>query len=364
MKVPFLDLTAAAREIAPSIEAALIEGARSGQFVMGPRLQRFETAFAAFTGANRCLGVANGLDALRLGLEAMGIGPGDEVIVPAHTYIATWLAVSQCGAVPIPVEPIEDTFNINPEGVTDVITPKTKAILAVHLYGQSADLGGLRKVADQFGLPILEDAAQAHGAFYKSDRIGARGTATFSFYPSKNLGAMGDGGALVTSDALIARRVELLRNYGSSEKYVHEIKGMNSRLDPLQAEVLSIKLKVLDKWNDRRRAIAQRYSDAFSKAGITPPFVPDWATPVWHLYVLRHPDRDRFQTRLHERGVSTVIHYPTPPHLQKAYADLDHGLGSFPISEQLAQEVISLPMCPAQSDEQTDYVIETVLTAF
>jgi dTDP-4-amino-4,6-dideoxygalactose transaminase len=361
MKVPFLNLTAAAAEIAPAIEAALIEGARSGQYVMGPTLECFEAEFAAFTGAGHCLGVANGLDALRLGLEAMGVGPGDEVIVPANTYIATWLAVSQCGAVPVPVDPIEATHNIDPEGVANAITGRTKAILAVHLYGQPADMDGLRKVAGKHGLPILEDAAQAHGAFYKSDRIGASGTATFSFYPSKNLGALGDGGALVTNDPEIARQVGLLRNYGSSVKYLHDLKGLNSRLDPLQAAVLSVKLKVLDEWNNRRRAIARRYSDAFAKAGITPPFVPDWATPVWHLYVLRHSDRDPFQQRLHDAGVATVIHYPVPPHLQKAYADMGHGPGSFALSEQLAREVISLPMCPAQSDEQTEYVIETVL---
>lgn len=360
MKVPFLDLKAAAADIAPAIEIALLHAARSGQYVMGPELERFEAGFAAYCEADHCLGVANGLDALRLGLEAMGVGSGDEVIVPANTYIATWLAVSQCGAVPVPVEPIEATHNIDPDAVAEAVTPKTKVILAVHLYGQPANLGALRVVADRHGLKILEDAAQAHGARYESHRIGADGTATFSFYPSKNLGALGDGGALVTQDPDIAHQVALLRNYGSETKYVHEMKGLNSRLDPLQAAVLSVKLQVLDNWNTRRREIAQRYSTAFAGAGVEPPFVPEWAEPVWHLYVLRHTDRDVFQKRLQDAGIATVIHYPIPPHLQNAYADLGHKAGRFPLSEKLAREVISLPMCPAQTDEQTEYVIDTV----
>ncbi|MCD9150045.1 DegT/DnrJ/EryC1/StrS family aminotransferase [Pseudophaeobacter flagellatus] len=361
MKVPFLDLQAAASDIAPEIEAALVQAARSGQYIMGPILEQFEAEFACYTGAAHCLGVANGLDALRLGLQAMGIGAGDEVIVPANTFIATWLAVSQCGAVPVPVEPIEATHNIDPDAVADAITPKTKAILAVHLYGQPADLDALQAVADRHNLPLLQDAAQAHGARYKSKPLGTMGTATFSFYPSKNLGALGDGGALVTNDASVAHHLKLLRNYGSEEKYVHELKGQNSRLDPLQAAVLSHKLRVLDDWNAKRQAIARRYSDAFAKAGATIPFVPDWADPVWHLYVLRHADRDQFQNRLTAAGVATAIHYPIPPHLQKAYSDMGYEPGRFPLSETLAKEVISLPMCPAQTDEQTDYVIDTVL---
>ncbi|MGC1496040.1 MAG: DegT/DnrJ/EryC1/StrS family aminotransferase [Sulfitobacter sp.] len=362
MNVPFLDLLAAAADISPQIEAALIQSARSGQYVMGPALAQFEAEFAAYTGASHCLGVANGLDALRMSLEAMGVGPGDEVIVPANTYIATWLAVSQCGAIPVPVEPLEATHNIDPEAVADAVTSKTKVILAVHLYGQPADLDALRTVADVHGLQILEDAAQAHGARYKSERIGEKGTATFSFYPSKNLGALGDGGAVVTSDPSVSHHVNLLRNYGSEVKYVHDIKGLNSRLDPLQAAVLSIKLNHLDEWNNNRRAIAKRYNDAFSQAGLMVPVVPAWAEPVWHLYVLRHSDRDRFQKRLHDAGVATVIHYPIPPHQQNAYADLGLGAGRFPLSETLAREVISLPMCPAQTLEQTDYVIDRVLS--
>lgn len=361
MRVPFLDLTAAGAGIAPQIEAALIDGARSGQYIMGPALEQFEREYAGYLGARHCLGVANGLDALRLGLEAMGVGPGDEVIVPANTYIATWLAVSQCGATLVPVEPLEATYNIDPEGVAAAVTDRTKVILAVHLYGQPADLDGLRAVADHYGLAILEDAAQAHGAFYKSERVGARGTATYSFYPSKNLGALGDGGALVTDDDAIAERIGLLRNYGSRVKYLNEAKGLNSRLDPIQASVLSVKLEVLDDWNARRSAIAARYSDAFAKAGLSAPHVPDWASPVWHLYVLRHDDRDAFQARLKAAGVDTVIHYPVPPHLQEAYADLGYKEGRFALSERMAKEVISLPMCPGQTSEQTEHVIDAVI---
>lgn len=361
MKVPFLNLVAASADIAGDIETALLQEARSGQYIMGPALEAFENAFAAYSEARHCLGLGNGLDALRLGLEAMGVGPGDEVIVPANTYIATWLAVSQCGARPVPAEPIEATYNLDPEAVEAAVTSKTKVILAVHLYGQPADLDALQTVATRHGLGLLEDAAQAHGARYKARRIGARGTATYSFYPSKNLGALGDGGALVTNDTEIAHKVGLLRNYGSAEKYVHKLKGVNSRLDPLQAAVLSAKMVHLDGWNIRRRSIAQRYTDAFSQAGLMTPFVPSWAEPVWHLYVLRHPDRDGFRQRLAEAGVATVIHYPIPPHRQEAYTDLGHAQGAFPLSERLAQEVISLPMCPAQTLEQTDYVIDAVL---
>ena len=361
MMVPFLDLKAAASSIAPQIETAVEEAVRSGYYVMGPMLEQFEKAFAAYTGATHCLGVANGLDALRLGLEALGIGTGDEVIVPSNTFIATWLAVSQCGAVPVPVEPVEATHNIDPAAVAEAVTSRTRAILAVHLYGQPADLDALQAVADEHGVPILQDAAQAHGALYKSRPIGSTGTATYSFYPSKNLGALGDGGALVPNDPDIARKVALLRNYGSEIKYVHELKGMNSRLDPLQAAVLSVKLKVLDDWNMRRKKIAARYSEALSRAGLTTPFVPEWADPVWHLYVLRHTDRENFMRRLGDAGISTAIHYPIPPHLQKAYADLGYAHGTFPLAETLAREVVSLPMCPAQTDEQTEHVIASVI---
>ncbi|TLP65764.1 DegT/DnrJ/EryC1/StrS family aminotransferase [Parasedimentitalea maritima] len=361
LKVPFLNLLAAHAEQQDQIEKALLRVARAGSYVLGPELEAFEEAFAAYVGSPHCAGVANGLDALRLGLMSKGIGPGDEVIVPSNTYIATWLAVSQCGATPVPVEPLVSTYNIDPEAVRTAITNRTKAIIPVHLYGQPADMDTLNAIAQEHDLFVLEDAAQAHGARYKSRRIGSSGTAAWSFYPSKNLGALGDGGALTTDDSEIADRTLLLRNYGSIVKYENDVQGLNSRLDPIQAAVLQVKLTALDTMISRRQHIAKRYSDAFSAAGLCIPFVPSWADPVWHLYVLRHHDRASFQKRLADSGVGTVIHYPIPPHLQKAYADLGLLRGSFPLAEQFAGEVISLPMCPAQTDEQTHHVIESVL---
>ncbi|MFX0546199.1 DegT/DnrJ/EryC1/StrS family aminotransferase [Roseovarius sp. S1116L3] len=361
MKVPFLNLGAASAPIQPAIEAALLRAARSGYFIGGPELEAFEAAFASYLGSPHCLGVANGLDALYLALRAMGIQPGDEVIVPSNTYIATWLAVSQCGGVPVPVEPREDTYNLDPDGVAAAITPRTRAILPVHLYGQPADMDALNAIAAQHDLQVLQDAAQAHGASYRGRKVGAQGTCTWSFYPSKNLGALGDGGAVTTDQPEIAEAVNLLRNYGSAVKYENDVKGVNSRLDPIQAAVLAVKLEALDTATARRREIAAMYSAAFAKAGLDHPHVPEWADPVWHLYVIRHPQRDAFQQRLAEAGIGTVIHYPIPPHLQKAYADEAHAPGSLPLAERLAQEVLSLPMCPAQTDEQTEYVIDRVI---
>ena len=361
MKVPFLDLSAANAPIQPAIEAALLRVSRSGYFIGGPEVDAFEADFARYLGAPHCVGVANGLDALHLGLRAMGVGAGDEVIVPSNTYIATWLAASQCGAVPVPVEPREDTYNIDPEAVEAAITPRTRAILPVHLYGQPADLDALGAIAARHGLHMLEDAAQAHGATYKGRKVGAQGTCTWSFYPSKNLGALGDAGALTTDDAGIAAAVGMLRNYGSAVKYENEVKGVNSRLDPLQAAILGVKLAALDEATHRRRQIAARYSAAFAAAGLDHPHVPDWAGPVWHLYVVRHSQRDAFQARLAAAGVGTVIHYPIPPHLQRAYADAGHPPGRFPLAERLACEVLSLPMCPGQTDAQTDHVIDRVI---
>ncbi|WP_281966491.1 DegT/DnrJ/EryC1/StrS family aminotransferase [Roseovarius nanhaiticus] len=361
MKVPFLDLTAASAPIQPAIEAALLRAARSGNFIGGPELETFEAAYAAYLGAPHALGVANGLDALYLGLRAMGIGPGDEVVVPSNTYIATWLAASQCGAVPVPVEPREDTYNLDPAAVEAAITPRTRAILPVHLYGQPADMDALNAIAARHGLHILQDAAQAHGASYKGRKVGAEGHCTWSFYPSKNLGALGDGGALTTDDERIAKEVNLLRNYGSAVKYENDVKGVNSRLDPIQAAVLAVKLEALDAATARRRQIAAMYGAAFAKVGLDHPHVPDWADPVWHLYVVRHPQRDAFQQRLADAGIGTVIHYPIPPHRQRAYADAGHQPGSLPIAERLAGEVLSLPMCPAQTDAQTEYVIDRVI---
>ena len=345
MKVPFLDLHAAYLELKPEIDAAIARVLDSGWYILGPEVEAFEAEYAAYCEAEHAIGVANGLDALHLALLAMGVGPGDEVIVPSNTYIATWLAVSQCGATPVPVEPVEATYNIDPARIEAAITPATRVILPVHLYGQPADLDPILAIARKHGLRVLEDAAQAHGARYKGRRIGAHGDAVaWSFYPGKNLGALGDGGAVTTNDPELADRIRVLRNYGSRVKYVNEVKGFNSRLDPIQAAVLRVKLRVLDEWNARRQGIAQRYLEGLAGSGLVLPQVPEWAEPVWHLFVVRHPERDALVKRLAEAGVGTLIHYPVPPHLQAAYAEMGFGVGAFPVAERMAGEVVSLPM--------------------
>lgn len=362
MKVPFLNLLAAQAPLQPQIEAAMQRVARSGHYILSPELDAFEADFATAMGAQGCRGVANGLDALYLALKAAGISAGDEVIVPANTYIATWLAVSQCGATPVPVEPCEDTYNMDPAAVLAALTPRSRAILPVHLYGQPADMDALMDIAAKQDLFVLEDAAQAHGARYKSRPIGSSGTATWSFYPSKNLGAWGDGGAVTSQDPALLQKIASLRNYGSMVKYQNDDLGVNSRLDPLQAAILGVKLQQLPIWSAQRQAVAARYSAGLADLGLVLPHVPNWADPVWHLYVVRHPDRAGFQNRLAAVGIDTVIHYPIPPHLQKAYAPAGFTKGQFPISETMADEVLSLPMCPSQSPEQTEYVIEQVRT--
>ena len=347
MSVPFLDLAAAYREIQAELESAVLASLRSGWYIGGKDVEAFEQEFATFTETQHCVGVANGLDALRLSLVAMEIGAGDEVIVPSNTFIATWLAVSQSGATPIPVEPLESTYNLDPSRIEAAITPRTKAILPVHLYGQPADLDPMLELARRHGLRILEDAAQAHGARYKGKRIGAHGDAVaWSFYPGKNLGALGDAGAVTTNDPELADRVRLLRNYGSRTKYVNDVKGYNSRLDPVQAVVLRVKLRHLDEWNGRRAAIAARYTAELAGVGLVLPEVPKWAEPVWHVYVVQHTERDRLQEALLEAGIGTLIHYPIPPHLQKAYWDAGYVAGRFPIAESMANRLLSLPMGP------------------
>ena len=351
MSVPFLDLGAAYREIQAELESAVLASLRSGWYIGGQDVEAFEEEFAAFTETQHCVGVANGLDALRLALIAMGIGAGDEVIVPSNTFIATWLAVSQSGATPIPVEPVESTYNLDPGRIEAAITPRTKAILPVHLYGQPADLDPILTLARKHGLRVLEDAAQAHGARYKGKRIGGHGDAVaWSFYPGKNLGALGDAGAITTNDPELADRVRVLRNYGSRIKYVNEVKGYNSRLDPVQAVVLRVKLRHLDEWNARRTAIAARYTAELAGTGLVLPEVPEWAEPVWHVYVVQHAERDGLQKALQEAGIGTLIHYPIPPHLQKAYRDAGYAAGRFPIAESMANRLLSLPMGPQLDD--------------
>lgn len=359
MSIPFLDLGAAYRELQPEIDAAVARTLASGYYIGGPEVEAFEDEFATYCGASHAVGVANGLDALHLTLRAMGVGPGDEVIVPSNTYIATWLAVSQCGATPVAVEPNERTYNIDPELIEAAITPRTRVILPVHLYGQPADMDPILAIARKHGLRVLEDGAQAHGARYKGQRLGAHGDAVaWSFYPGKNLGAMGDGGAVTTNDAHLADSIRVLRNYGSRVKYVNEVQGYNSRLDPLQAAVLRVKLAHLDEWNARRSVTAERYQQGLAGVRLTLPFVPDWVEPVWHLYVVLSPKRDALQKTLADAGVGTMIHYPIPPHLQSAYSGLGLGKGAFPIAERIHNEVLSLPICPHLTHEQTDRVID------
>jgi dTDP-4-amino-4,6-dideoxygalactose transaminase len=348
-------------ELQPEIDEAVQRVLHSGSYIGGAEVEAFENAFAAFCGARHVVGVANGLDALKLALLALDVGPGDEVIVPSHTFIATWLAVSQCGATPVPVEPTDNGFNIDPQQVAARITPKTKGIIPVHLYGEPADLDPLIELANRHGLFVLEDAAQAHGAVYRGRRVGSHGHAVaWSFYPGKNLGAFGDGGAVSTQDEALARRIRMLGNYGSRTKYVNDAIGYNSRLDPLQAAILRAKLPRLDEWNARRHAIAERYEKAFSALLPTPAAPREPQGHAWHLYVVRHPDRERLQQALSQAGVTTLIHYPRPPHLQQAYAALGLGAGSFPRAERLADSVLSLPIGPHLAPAQVDHVIEAV----
>lgn len=345
--IPFLNLRDAYLELKPEIDAAVARVLDSGWYILGPEVEAFEREYAEYCQARHCVGLADGLDALHLGLKALGVGPGDEVIVPSNTYIATWLAVSQCGAVPVPVEPDARTYNINPDLIEQAITPRSKVILPVHLYGQPADIDPILTIARKHGLYVLEDGAQAHGAEYKGKRIGAHGDiVTWSFYPGKNLGALGDGGAITTDNAELADRIRVLRNYGSRVKYVNEVQGVNSRLDPIQAAVLSVKLKYLDEWNARRAALAEQYLQGLQGGGLVLPFVPQWAKPCWHLFVVRSSNRDGLQKHLEKHGVGSLIHYPIPPHKQQAYADMAFAAEAFPLANSMANEVLSLPMGP------------------
>jgi dTDP-4-amino-4,6-dideoxygalactose transaminase len=362
MKVPFLDLKAQYLEMKDEHDAAYRRVMESGWYILGQELENFENQFSEYCGVKHCIGVGNGLDALHLILRSMDVGPGDEVIVPANTSIATWLAVSYAGGTPVPVEPMEDTYNIDPARLESVVTKKTKAIIAVHLYGQPADMDKIKGTAFRYGLRVIEDTAQAHGARFKGQLVGSLGDAAgFSFYPTKNLGAVGDGGAVTTNDSELARKVRLLRNYGSTIKYKNDEKGMNSRLDELQAAFLKIKLLKLDKWNRRRAQISEIYrKELASVYDLTLPFVPEWAEPVWHQFVIRHPQRDRVSARLKDAGIETLIHYPIPPHLSDAYANNGWVKGKFPITERICNDVLSLPVGPHMTDEDVGHVIKAL----
>lgn len=362
MRIPFLDLKSINLRDNAAFHDALERILESGWLVMGKEVATFETAFASYCGSTNALGVGNGLEALHLVLRAWSIGPGDEVIVPANTYIATWLAVTYTGATPVPVEPMDTTFNIDPTLIEAAITPRTKAIIAVHLYGQPADMDTISDIARRHGIKVLEDAAQAHGARWRGRRTGALGDAAgFSFYPGKNLGALGDAGAVTTGDAELAQAVDMLRNYGSRRKYENEMHGFNSRLDELQAAFLSAKLPQLDADNARRATIAAHYCERLAEIeGLTLPGVAAGAEPVWHLFVVRSARRDAMQQFLKEQDIGTLIHYPIPPHLQKAYTSLGYKPGDFPISEAIHAEVLSLPIGPTMTDDEVEAVIEAV----
>jgi dTDP-4-amino-4,6-dideoxygalactose transaminase len=359
--IPFLDLKSTQQELSSELEKSFDRVMNSGWYILGPEVDAFESEFANYCEANYCVGVANGLDALHLALLALNVKPGDEVIVPSNTYIATWLAVSQCGAVPIPVEPDPKTYNIDPTKIEAAITSRTKVILPVHLYGQPADMEPILAIAKKHNLRVLEDGAQAHGALYKGKRLGSHGdVVAWSFYPGKNLGAYGDAGAITTNDKDIADRINVLRNYGSRIKYVNEAQGFNSRLDPLHAAALRVKLNTLDEWNTRRTTIASRYSHELNNTGLILPFVPEWANPAWHLYVIQHPQRDSLQKKLSEAGIGSLIHYPIPPHLQTAYAQLNFANGSFPIAEKIHNSILSLPIGPHLNKQSVDTIISTL----
>jgi dTDP-4-amino-4,6-dideoxygalactose transaminase len=362
IKVPFQDFRAAYEELKAELDDAYLRFMESGWYVLGKETGAFEDEYAAYCEAKHCVGVGNGLEALHLGLRAMCCGPGDEVIVASNTYIATWLAVTQVGADVVPVEPDEKTYNLNPELIEQAVTPRTKVILATNLYGQPCDYDAIRAVADRHGLIFATDNAQAQGARYKGRRVG--GLAHFechSFYPSKNLGAFGEAGAVTTNDPAVADRIRVLRNYGSRVRYHNEVPGYNSRLDEFQAALLRVKLRKLDEWNGHRAKLAHLYFNYLSSSQCTLPFVPDWADPVWHLFVIRNRNRDRLQKRLAEEGVQTIIHYPIPPHLSGAYTSLGFRRGHFPVAEDMATEVLSLPIGPHLTNRQLEHVIDSLL---
>lgn len=361
-KVPFLDLKNINLRHSDAYQYALTRVLQSGSLILGEEVLAFESEFAAWCGVDYCVGVGNGLDALNLVLRAWGIGPGDEVLVPSNTYIATWLAVSHCGATPVPVEPDPSTINIDASKIEAAITSKTKAIIPVHLCGQTADMDGVMAVARAHGLKVLEDAAQAHGASYMGQRAGSLGHAAgFSFYPGKNLGALGDGGAITTNDSTLAERLRTLRNYGSQVKYHNKEIGWNSRLDELQAAFLRAKLPVLDADNAERKALAQSYQDGLANLpGLVLPTVLKNCDPVWHLYVVQHPERDRLARHLKANGIETLVHYPIAPHMQEAYDSLEIKPGTLPIAESLHQRVLSLPIWPGMTATQVESVINAI----
>lgn len=357
--IPFLDLKRINDRYQNRIQEAASQVLQSGWYILGRQGEQFERQYADFCGTRHCLGVASGLDALVLVLKAWDFPAGSEVIVPANAYIASVLSVTLAGLAPVWVEPDPATYLIDPQRIADAITPRTKAILPVHLYGRCCAMDVISQLAGQYDLKVLEDAAQAHGAMYGPQRAGNLGhAAAWSFYPSKNLGALGDAGAITTNDDELAQKLRAFRNYGSAQKYVNDMVGHNSRLDELQAAILSAKLPYVETDNERRRSLAKLYLNGIRTAGLTLPPTDQVEQDVWHLFVVRHPRRDDLRAYLLERGIGTDVHYPIPPHKQQAYASEGHR--SLPISEQLHREVVSLPLNPAMTDEEAQYVINTI----
>lgn len=361
MKIPFVSFEPMHAEIREDILKTFERAYDRNWFIKGTELEHFEQEFADYCGTRYCVGCGNGLDAIYLLLRAYGIGQGDEVILPSHTFIATSLAVSYAGATPVFVENSLATYNIDPGLIERAVTAKTRAIIAVHLYGQPADMDPILAIAAKYGLKVIEDSAQAHGALYKGRRTGNLGDAgAFSFYPGKNLGALGDGGAIVTSDKELADTVRALGNYGSYKKYVHVLKGTNTRLDEIQAAFLRVKLPRLDQWNKARNDIASRYTERITNPLISRPETADYAYHVWHLYVVRTTRRDEFEKYLNDNGIGTTIHYPTPIYLQNAYKELGLERGAYPVADRIADEVVSLPLWYGMGDEAIDFVIDTI----
>lgn len=361
IQVPFQNFKAAYQELKQDLDAAYHRFMESGWYVLGKELSTFEEEYAAYCESLHCVGVSNGLEALHLALRALGVGPGDEVIVPSNTYIATWLAVTQAGATPVPVEPDSTTYNLDPLLIEAAITPRTKVILAVNLYGQPCDYDPILALARKHGLKLAIDNAQSHGARYKGRRVGGiADIECHSFYPSKNLGAYGEAGAITTNDAALAESIRVLRNYGSRVRYHNEVPGYNSRMDELQAAFLRVKLRHLDAWNARRCTIAEQYISQLPtlNSQLILPVVPSWSDPVWHLFVIRHPRRDLLQQHLTEQGIQTIIHYPIPPHLSGAYHSFR--AAPLPVAAGLANEILSLPIGPHMPAPDVSRVVEAL----
>lgn len=361
MEVPFADFHPMERELDRPLRDAFERVFERSWYISGKEDAEFENAFAAYCGVSHCAGTGNGFDALTLSLRALDIKSGDEVIVPSNTYIATALAATYVGALPVFVEPDIRTYNIDPLKIEEKITPKTRAIMPVHLYGQPCEMDEIMKIADKYGLYVIEDCAQAHGALYKGKKVGGFGNASgFSFYPGKNLGALGDAGAVVTNDRELADKVRALGNYGSDYKYHNIYKGCNSRLDEMQAAFLSAKLPLLDKMNAFRRSVAEKYISGIKNPLVTLPYVPNDMEPVWHIFAVRCEKRDALERYLSENGIGTLKHYPIPIHLQECYRDLGYKKGDLPIAEEISAAELSLPMFYGMTDEQIQYVIDRI----